>query len=202
MLIKFAKFGERFVHRDIKPENTLIDHENRVRITDFGLSKIFDMSHMNTEIHESKNRDVISSNNELTVAGKMIGTIPYMSPEQCMSKADIDQRSDIYSFGCVLYKMAARVCPFRGSSEEIFQKHLFSLPEPLEYYNSQVPNSLNELVCKCLKKDPKDRYDNFSRLKQELEKIYQEHASEILMCKVEDSYKENTFHINSHYWNI
>jgi len=129
------------VHRDIKPENILIDANGRVKIADFGLAKA-------------------QGRTKLTEEGSTMGTLNYMSPEQIQS-ADVDHRSDIWSFGVVLYEMIAGQLPFKGDYEAaVSYSILQEEPEPLARYKTGVSEGLQRIVDKALDKDKETRYQH------------------------------------------
>jgi len=139
------------VHRDIKPQNILMGKDGRVRICDFGLAKA--------------RRDVT-----LTQAGSTLGTVAYMSPEQAEGK-EVDQRSDIFSFGVVLYEMIAGQLPFKGEHDAALIHSIVSdSPEPLARYKTDVPEGLQRIVDKALAKDKKERYQHADDLLADLKR--------------------------------
>jgi serine/threonine-protein kinase len=135
------------LHRDIKPGNLLVDHEGIVKITDFGMA-----------------RPAAETVRETTVRG----TPFYMSPEQIQGLPS-DYRSDIYSFGCMLYRMVAKRPPFNQG--DIYQQHLHTPPAPPSTANSQVPETLNRVILKCLEKDREKRYPDVASLLRDLQKV-------------------------------
>ena len=140
------------VHRDLKPGNIMIDREGNAKIMDFGIARSI-------------------SAKGITGAGVMIGTPEYMSPEQVEGK-DVDQRSDIYSLGVILYEMITGRVPFEGEtplSVAVRQK-TEAAPDPRKS-NAQVPEDLSRLILKCLEKDKERRYQNADELRANLEKI-------------------------------
>jgi len=140
------------VHRDLKPSNIMIDKEGNVRIMDFGIARSL----------KAKG---------LTGSGVMIGTPEYMSPEQAEAK-DVDQRTDIYSLGIVLYEMLTGQLPFEGDTPlSIAMKHKsesFTNPKTL---NSQIPDDLNSVVLKCLEKSKTNRYQSVEEVNRDLSAI-------------------------------
>ena len=143
------------IHRDIKPQNILMGKDGRVRICDFGLAKA--------------KRDVT-----LTQVGSTLGTIAYMSPEQAQGR-DVDQRSDIFSFGTVLYEMVAGQMPFRGEHEAAMIHAIVNdTPEPMARYKTDVPAGLQRIVDKCLKKDVATRYQSAAEVVSDLKELQQE----------------------------
>jgi serine/threonine protein kinase/tetratricopeptide (TPR) repeat protein len=140
------------IHRDLKPSNIMIDREGTVRIMDFGIAR---------SIHVKG----------ITGGGVMIGTPEYMSPEQVESK-EIDQRTDIYSLGIILYEMLTGHVPFEGDTPfTVGVKHKSEIPKSPRELNAHIPEDLNRLVLKCLEKDKNKRYQNADELRIELEKI-------------------------------
>ena len=139
------------VHRDIKPQNILMGKDGRVRICDFGLAKL--------------RRDVT-----LTQAGSTLGTVAYMSPEQAQGK-EADHRSDIFSFGVVLYEMIANQLPFKGEHDAAVMNSIANdSPEPLGRYKTNVPEGLQRIVDKALAKDKSERYQHADDLLADLKR--------------------------------
>jgi serine/threonine-protein kinase len=140
------------VHRDIKPQNILMGKDGRVRICDFGLAKA--------------KRDVT-----LTQAGSTLGTIAYMSPEQAQGK-ETDHRSDIFSFGVVLYQMITGRLPFKGEHEvAVINSIVNDTPEPLARYKSDVPEGLQRIVAKAMEKNRDMRCQHADDLGADLRKL-------------------------------
>jgi serine/threonine protein kinase/Flp pilus assembly protein TadD len=140
------------VHRDLKSSNIMIDKEGNVRIMDFGIARSL----------ESKG---------ITGAGVMIGTPEYMSPEQVEAK-EVDQRSDIYSLGVILYEMVTGRVPFEGGTPfTIGVKHKSEAPISPNEINVQIPEDLNHVILKCLEKDKELRFQSALELRSELENI-------------------------------
>jgi serine/threonine protein kinase/Tfp pilus assembly protein PilF len=142
------------VHRDLKPQNVMVDEDGNVRIMDFGIARSL-------------------RGKGITGAGVMIGTPEYMSPEQVEGK-DVDQRSDIYSLGIILYEMLTGRVPFEGDTPfTIGVKHKSELPRDPRELNPQVPLDLGRLILKCLEKDKTKRYQTAADLHADLEKVEQ-----------------------------
>jgi len=140
------------IHRDLKPSNIMIDREGNARIMDFGIARSLEAR-------------------EVTRAGVMIGTPEYMSPEQVEGE-DIDQRSDIYSLGVILYEMVTGKVPFEGATPlSIALKHKTVEPQNPKKFNSQIPEDLSLLILKCMNKDKAKRYQNSEEVISELNKI-------------------------------
>jgi serine/threonine protein kinase/tetratricopeptide (TPR) repeat protein len=140
------------VHRDLKPQNIMIDKSGNAKIMDFGIAR---------SIREKG----------ITGPNVMIGTPEYMSPEQAEVK-EVDQRSDIYSLGVILYEMVTGRVPFEGETPlGIAMKHKSEMPKDPKALNAQIPEDLNRLILKCLEKDKENRYQNTGGIISELEKI-------------------------------
>ena len=152
-----VRTSKGLVHRDIKPENCLLTRAGVLKITDWGLSKVLDKTSNPTIL---KTLSTFHSVFTLTHQGVVLGTPAYMPPEQWEGlKTDI--RSDIYSFGCMFYEMLTGKQPFTGKDFETLEnKHLHVNPEPI----ANVPRELNNLIKKCLEKEPEDRFDNFGAI--------------------------------------
>ena len=140
------------IHRDLKPSNIMIDREGNVRIMDFGIARSL-------------------KEKGITGAGVMIGTSEYMSPEQVEGK-EVDQRSDIYSLGVILYEMVTGRVPFEGDTPFIVGiKHKSELPRNPKEINTQVPDDLNRVILRCLEKDKEKRFQSAGEVRSELENI-------------------------------
>ena len=140
------------VHRDLKPSNIMIDKEGNAKIMDFGIARSLAGAGTTTE-------------------GAIIGTPEYMSPEQVEGK-EVDQRSDIYSLGIILYEMVTGTTPFKGSTPlSIAMKHKLEAPRNPQALVSQLPASLGLLILKCLEKNREKRYQDAKELYRELGKI-------------------------------
>ncbi len=138
------------VHRDIKPHNVLVDSEGRLKVTDFGIAR--------------------AGASQMTEAGSIIGTAQYLSPEQAKG-APVDQTSDIYSVGIVLYELLTGTVPYTGDTPvEIAMKHLSQVPEPPSTLQPQIPHELDSIVLRALAKDPAERYQSADEMDADLER--------------------------------
>jgi eukaryotic-like serine/threonine-protein kinase len=148
------------VHRDLKPANIMVDETGVVKVLDFGLAKL-DSSAFATDVEPAT---------MATTPGIILGTVAYMSPEQAEAKP-VDARSDIFSFGSVLYEMLTGRRAFEGQSGiSILSAVMRDDPKPLNELNRDIPPELRQIVTRCLKKRPADRYVNGFELALELRK--------------------------------
>ena len=157
------------VHRDLKPGNIMVSDDGFTKVLDFGLAKL-------TEKRlESASATAMTELADLTSEGAVIGTVHYMSPEQVQGKS-VDHRSDIFSFGCLLYEAATRRRPFVAESNvETMHKILHDKPTPIEELNPQAPAELRRLIRRCLAKAPDQRLQSMKDVALELREIVDEY---------------------------
>jgi eukaryotic-like serine/threonine-protein kinase len=152
-ILSALRFAHRhgIVHRDIKPHNVLVDREGRVKVTDFGIAR--------------------AGTSQMTEAGSIVGTAQYLSPEQARG-TEVDQRSDLYSLGVVLYELLTGQTPFDGDTPvEIAMKHLSATPRPPSHIRRDVPRDLDMVVMRALAKDPTARYQSADEMEADLERV-------------------------------
>ncbi|HEX7527216.1 MAG TPA: Stk1 family PASTA domain-containing Ser/Thr kinase [Gaiellaceae bacterium] len=152
-ILSALRFAHRhgIVHRDIKPHNVLVDAEGRVKVTDFGIAR--------------------AGASQMTEAGSIVGTAQYLSPEQARG-TNVDQRSDLYSLGIVLYELLTGTLPFNGDTPvEIAMKHLSQTPELPSVLRPELPRELDLVVTRALAKDPDERYQSAEEMDADLERL-------------------------------
>ena len=154
-ILDALRFSHRngIVHRDIKPHNVIVDAEGRVKVTDFGIAR--------------------AGTSQMTEVGSIIGTAQYLSPEQAKG-APVDQTSDLYSVGIVLYELLTGKVPFTGDSPvEIAMKHISAIPEPPSSLRPDIPEDLDLVVLRALAKTPEERYPSAEEMDKDLARVAQ-----------------------------
>ena len=156
-------------HRDLKPANVMIGHDGRVKVLDFGLAK--------QQLQDALGHETALATANLTGEGRILGTVAYMAPEQALGKP-VDQRSDIFSLGIVLFEMATGQKPFAGdSSVSVLSAVLKDTPPLVTDLRPHLPRDLGRMVKRCLAKDPEERYQTAKDLRNDLKALKEDSDS-------------------------